>query len=288
MTVTINGTTGVAVPLGSAGAPGVSNTTSATTGIYNPTSTTLGLSTNGTQAVYVDASQNVGIGTSSTGAGYRISVVGSAASSVPLYLHSDATNGYVYSSNPLVMGSTGAYSCSLVTNNTIQMTIASSGIITGTAGNLMLVSGTAQASTSGTSIDFTSIPSWVKRVTINFSGVSTNGSSLVQVQIGSGSIVTTGYSSGASSGATANTSTTGFLATSNMAAANSITGTMVVNLLTGNSWVCFGVSYYTGVGAALTLFSGSISLSGTLDRVRITTVNGTDTFDAGTINIMYE
>ena len=48
MAVTINGTTGVAVPLGTAAAPGVVNTTSATTGIYNPTSTTLGLSTNGT------------------------------------------------------------------------------------------------------------------------------------------------------------------------------------------------------------------------------------------------
>ena len=65
MAVTINGTTGVAVPLGTAAAPGVVNTTSATTGIYNPTSTTLGLSTNGTNAVYIDASQNVGIGTSS-------------------------------------------------------------------------------------------------------------------------------------------------------------------------------------------------------------------------------
>ena len=64
MAVTINGTTGIAVPLGTAAAPGVVNTTSATTGIYNPTSTTLGLSTNGTNAVYIDASQNVGIGTS--------------------------------------------------------------------------------------------------------------------------------------------------------------------------------------------------------------------------------
>jgi hypothetical protein len=33
---------------------------------------------------------------------------------------------------------------------------------------------------------------------------------------------------------------------------------------------------------------GSVTLSGTLDRVRITTVSGTDTFDAGSINILYE
>lgn len=76
MAVTINGTTGIAVPLGTAAAPGVVNTTSATTGIYNPTSTTLGLSTNGTNAVYIDASQNVGIGTSSLISSNRLSVVG--------------------------------------------------------------------------------------------------------------------------------------------------------------------------------------------------------------------
>jgi len=62
MAVTINGTTGVAVPLGSASAPAETNTTSSTTGIYYPTSTTLGLSTNGTNAVTIGASQNVGIG----------------------------------------------------------------------------------------------------------------------------------------------------------------------------------------------------------------------------------
>jgi hypothetical protein len=33
---------------------------------------------------------------------------------------------------------------------------------------------------------------------------------------------------------------------------------------------------------------GFVPLSGTLDRVRITTANGTDTFDAGSINILYE
>lgn len=63
MTVTINGTTGIAVPLGSVSAPGVSNTTSSTTGLYNPTGTTLGIATNGTNALYIDASQNVGVGT---------------------------------------------------------------------------------------------------------------------------------------------------------------------------------------------------------------------------------
>ena len=76
MTVTINGSTGVAVPLGSASAPAETNTTSSTTGIYYPTSTTLGLSTNGTNAVYIDSSQNVGIGTTSPASGVKFAVVG--------------------------------------------------------------------------------------------------------------------------------------------------------------------------------------------------------------------
>jgi hypothetical protein len=49
---------------------------------------------------------------------------------------------------------------------------------------LGITSGTAVASTSGTSIDFTSIPLWVKRITVMFAGVSTNGTSPFLVQLG--------------------------------------------------------------------------------------------------------
>lgn len=290
MAVTINGTTGVAVPLGTAAAPGVVNTTSATTGIYNPTSTTLGLSTNGTQAVYVDASQNVGIGTTSTGAGYRVSVVGSAASSVPLYLHSDATNGYLYSPNPLVVGSTGAYALSLVTNNTVQMTISSAGIVTGTAGNLMLVSGTALAATNNTSFDFTGIPSWVKRITVLFYNLSTNGTSVVQVQLGTSSgPTTTGYLSGAFSynSGVGSTSTTGFVVDQVVGATNTRYGSVSINTLGSNQWVSSGVVQMTSTGS-ITPSTGGVTLGAQLDRIRITTVNGTDTFDSGAVNIQYE
>jgi hypothetical protein len=62
MTVVISGTAGIQNVLGSAAAPAESNTTSSNTGVYFPTSTTLGFSTAGTNAVYIDASQNVGIG----------------------------------------------------------------------------------------------------------------------------------------------------------------------------------------------------------------------------------
>jgi hypothetical protein len=153
---------------------------------------------------------------------------------------------------------------------------------------------TAVASTSGTSIDFTSIPSWVKRITVMFDGVSTNGTALPLIRIGAGSITTSGYlgtnSVIVTSAVGSANFTTGFLigvSPGNWSAATVVHGSIVLTLQTGTTWVCSGsVGNSTGVGLYIT--SGSHALGGTLDQVRITTSNGTDTFDAGTINIMYE
>ena len=155
-------------------------------------------------------------------------------------------------------------------------------------------SGTAVASTSGTSIDFTGIPSWVKRVTVMFNGVSTNSTSQVQIQLGSTTFSTSGYSSTSSYGGNIGQlafATTGFITDPAAAAIASITrsGIYQFTLVNSNNWVGSG-NIGTGVNGQVTLACGgnSPTLGGTLDRVRITTVNGTDTFDAGTINILYE
>jgi hypothetical protein len=156
------------------------------------------------------------------------------------------------------------------------------------------VAGTAVASTSGTSIDFTGIPSWVKRITVNFSGVSTNGASPLLLQIGdSGGVENTDYSgmSGLMHSTGANTYTgvtSGIpLGYSTMSAASTYSGTLTITNLSGNEWTVAGTLATTGV-LYLMGFAGVKTLSATLDRVRITTVNGTDTFDAGSINILYE
>ena len=153
-----------------------------------------------------------------------------------------------------------------------------------------LVQGTSVASTSGTSIDFTSIPSWVKRITVLFNGVSTNGTSNLLVQIGAGSVTTSGYTT--STSAAINSGTAGFYASStagfiilNGNAANIYNGTSTIFNSSSNAWVN---THVIGGTDASRWGGGSITLSGTLDRVRITTVNGTDTFDAGSINILYE
>ena len=149
-----------------------------------------------------------------------------------------------------------------------------------------LVSGTSVASTSGTSIDFTGIPSWVKRVTVMFDGVSTNGTSNHAIQIGdSGGIETSGYTSLASDYNGAGTSTSNFILTRFILAAHLASGIIEICNISGNTWVESGQLSHTNVVSGS---AGTKTLSNTLTQVRITTVNGTDTFDAGSINIMYE
>ena len=83
-----------------------------------------------------------------------------------------------------------------------------------------IVRGTAVASTSGTSIDFTGIPAWVERITVMFSGVSGSGTSNFLLQIGdAGGIENTGYSGGSFNAGTTANSTAGFdLTAQNLAA----------------------------------------------------------------------
>ena len=169
------------------------------------------------------------------------------------------------------------------------MSITLDGSNVGTVG--VVNSGTAQNTTSGTSIDFTGIPAGVKRITVMLAGVSTNGTYSVLLQLGAGSITSTGY---AAVGTTASNGsspacvgyTTGF-GDASQSSANTRSGSIVFTSIGSNTWVCNGAGAYEGQ-LAYWLYGGKVTLSGTLDRVRLTTVNGTDTFDAGSANILYE
>jgi len=148
---------------------------------------------------------------------------------------------------------------------------------------------TAQASTSGTAIEFTSIPPWVKRITVMFSGVSTNGANNYQIQIGSGSYTTSNYGSQMWGGSNTRI-TTGFIAA--VSNASFVYGGMatLVNI-SANNWVCTSIFNITDTGQVGFSGAGTVSLSGTLDRLRIicsATGSPSDTFDAGIINILYE
>lgn len=137
---------------------------------------------------------------------------------------------------------------------------------------------------SGTSVPFTSIPSGVKRITVGFEGLSTNGGNYYILQIGpSGGVETTGYVSQASGGSATN----GFILNSSNSA-NVHYGAWVLTIIdpSTNTWVCHGAA---GTGVASFAMTGSKSLAGVLSQLRVTTNGGTDTFDgSGKINVLYE
>lgn len=154
-----------------------------------------------------------------------------------------------------------------------------------------LTQGTAQNATSGTAIDFTGIPAWAKIVTFILNGVSTSGTSNLLLQLGtSGGISSSGYSSSATTPdgtTTTASSTAGMIVTEqSSAASNTFQGIVSVTNISTNAWVSSG--NLSASEPRMHLSAGGVTLSGTLDRIRLTTVNGTDTFDAGSVNIIYE
>lgn len=138
-------------------------------------------------------------------------------------------------------------------------------------------------------VNFTGIPSWVKRITVTFSGVSTNGTSNIWLQIGdAGGIETTGYVSGVLNGGTVTataTSTSAFLLDAAVGLSTSDNGTATIVKVSGNTWVCSSILNNGGVSKVQ---GGTKTLSDTLTQLSITAANGTDLFDAGSINILYE
>jgi hypothetical protein len=188
---------------------------------------------------------------------------------------------------------TGTDATQTLTNKTLTSPTITGAVVSSMASSV-ITSGTAVASTSGTSITFSSIPSWVKRITIILVGVSTSGTSPPQIQIGAGSVTTTGYLGSSSvlgtSGAASANFTTGFgigVNTAQWTAAQVGHGAFTLTNFGSNTWVCTG-NFGMSTTAANFFTGGSLALGGTLDRVVITTLNGTDTFDAGSINILYE
>jgi len=208
----------------------------------------------------------------------RIESDASYASNINVASQITFSNTSTFSGNLLVGTTTAQTGAKLVVTGGIQGTITS---------------GTSVASTSGTSIDFTSLPSWVKRITVMFNGVSTSGTSQKILQLGTGSttFTTTGYVTSSSYIVTSVGTlayTNGFNIYNLVLAADTLSGIVVFTNITGNTWVGSGsVSQTTGT-AVIVLTAGSIALSAALTAVRITTAGGTDTFDAGSINILYE
>jgi hypothetical protein len=194
---------------------------------------------------------------------------------------------------PVANGGTGVTTSTGSGANVLGTGPTITGAVMSSMASSILTSGTAKSSTSGTSVEFTGIPSWVKRITLMFSAVSTSGSSLLRVQIGGGSFTTSGYV-GCTAAIMSGTSGSAAFAgggwdfNEDPTASSSRIGVITIVNLTGNQWVMHGAYGDPGSSGRTIWGAGSVSVAATLDRLRMTTVNGTDTFDAGTVNILYE
>jgi hypothetical protein len=190
----------------------------------------------------------------------------------------------------LVLTGSTSGSCTLQEQAVAGTTTLTLPTFSGTVG--LLVSGTAVASTSGTSIDFTNIPDGVRRITVMFNGVSTNGGNNLRLQLGTSSGLETssyiGVSGWIGASSTSLSFSSGFDSYGDGGASIARYGTYTFTSIGSNIWTLNGM--FSGGSGTVYIYaiSGAKTLAGTLDRVRVTTVGSTDTFDAGSINILYE
>jgi hypothetical protein len=190
---------------------------------------------------------------------------------------------------PAVTGNVVIDSATQTLTNKTLTSPTITGAVVSTMNSSVITSGTA-VTASGSSVDFTDIPSWVKRITVVVNGLSYAAAGQGVIRIGSGSLTTSGYTAivttFSSTPATTLTTITNGLASINTAsAAAAITGQYVISNITGNTWVLSGTASRTSDAIVINI-NGSIALGGTLDRLSL--VATTSTFDAGTINILYE
>lgn len=142
-------------------------------------------------------------------------------------------------------------------------------------------------------IDFLGIPSWARRVSINLTEVSTDGTSAIVLQAGTVSgVVSSGYDDSAarimgSTAATVSSGGIGFTISYVSSATNESTGRAVLEHVGSNVWVCSGATTITTQNG-ITSFAGRVQLGSALDRIRLLTFNGSDQFDSGAVNVLWE
>jgi hypothetical protein len=160
------------------------------------------------------------------------------------------------------------------------------GVITFASTQPRLVQGTVAASTSGTVVEFTGIPSWAKRIMVILSNVSTNGTVNPIIQLGVTSYATSGYTSGCGSSGGNTSETSGFIISTGTTAGDDLSGLITIaSLGASNRWICSGTTFNN---TNPRFNAGNVNLSGVLDRLRVTTIASASTFDGGNINIIYE
>jgi hypothetical protein len=296
-------------------APPLSWSGDTNTGIYRPAADTLALVTGGTERVRVSSTGALIIGsgeatTSVTGSILR-APSGTGTNITGANFEIQAGNGTgTGGSGSIVLktadvGSTGSTANTLTQRLLITpkggFSFGGGATSYGTAGQVLKSNGDAPptfgstitsetaVSASGTTVDFINIPSWVKKITVMFQGLSTGGTSDICIRLGTGSTPTyanSGYVGQANQISALTSFSTSFIVNSNVAASNLHSGIITFANINSNTW-CGSGTLMPNTGNNGVFSGGYVTLSAALTAVRITTVNG-DSLDAGTINIFYE
>lgn len=263
----------------------------------------------------IDSAGQVGVGTATPAA--PLDVTGAARigsltlTSSPLPVGSGGTGRSSLTANSVLLGD-GANAVQFVAPGTANNVLVSSGttwtsaavpdqfpLQTGNAGTGLITDGTSVSWGStvvrGTAVnpssipaDFTGLPSWIRRITIVMQGISMSGSSQPRIQLGTSSaFATSGYTgTTAANGGTAGLSGGFDVSSTFNVGTNIFYATYILTNYTGNTWSFSGTFGVNNNGWGI--INGFVVLSDVLTRLRFTSVNGTDTFDAGTINIFWE
>jgi hypothetical protein len=172
---------------------------------------------------------------------------------------------------------------------TIDGVLIKDGVIAGGAAGPTV--GTAIATNGVANIDFTSLPSWIKRISVIFNSVKTTAgsSSGIIVQLGTSSgFKTSGYYSSSATESFTSGSNNGFFIVQNTNTPQ-ISGIMTLVKCNDNIWVSSHSTHdttYTGAGG------GVVDLAGAFTQLRVKQTNsaafGSSSPWAGTINIIYE
>lgn len=317
------------VVAGSVSAPGLAFSGDTDTGLYSPGANQLALATSGTAALTISSTQTTTWTAKATGKAFDVDAITDVASASTTDIGAAATSE-VRITGTTTITSFGTSNAGIrrrgrfadvltLTHNGTSLILPAAANITTAAndrfealslgsGNWIVTGytkasgrsvlepitlGTPITSTSGTSVQFTGIPTGVRRVTMLFQNVSTNGTNNLLVQIGpSGGAETSGYSGGGSrfaAGVTNYTSSAGLILSNGGVATREYTGVVTFHLLNGSTNMWVGEASMTDTGAVQSIIATTVkSLAGVLERIRVTSVGGADTFDSGSINIMYE
>ena len=187
----------------------------------------------------------------------------------------------------IISGSSGV-------NNVAPNTVTHDDLKSGqTVGVAKMQQFSAISTTSGTFQDQLNIPSWAKKITLSLDSLSTNGGSSITLRLGSSSIQSSGYSAAAmvlqgGASPTGHSSTAGFDIHNATLATAVYRGIIELSKMSGNTWAAAWTVCRLNDNTQVHTGAGSVTLSGTLDRIRLTTVNGTDQFDAGSFSVLVE